>query len=137
MNESQANPSLDPTSPFSEVNPSKAAADDIRQAADSAGATAKNIASDANAKAQQLKQSAVEKAQKLREFAGSKATDLKANAGVKAQKLKEVAGQQVQQGKVKAREVHTTAEDYIRENPTKSVLTALGVGVVLGIIIRR
>jgi YD repeat-containing protein len=29
------------------------------------------------------------------------------------------------------------AEDYVRENPTKAVFTALGIGFVLGLIFRR
>jgi len=79
----------------------------------------------------------VDKAQQFREFAGNKAHDIKENAGVKAQQFKQVAGEQVQHGRVKAREAHESAEEYIRQNPTKSVLTALGVGFVLGLIIRR
>ena len=29
------------------------------------------------------------------------------------------------------------AEDYVRENPTKAVFTALGIGFVLGLVLRR
>jgi len=29
------------------------------------------------------------------------------------------------------------AEQYVRENPTKAVVTALGIGFVLGMIFRR
>jgi len=29
------------------------------------------------------------------------------------------------------------ADDYVRENPTKAVFTALGIGFVLGLIFRR
>ncbi len=134
MEETYANPNINSDSPFSEAPSSQAAADDLRGAA---GDKAKQIAQDANAKAQQLKQSAVEKAQQFRDFAGTKAHDIKETAGVKAQQLKQAAGEQVQHGRVKAREAHASAEEYIRQNPTKSVLTALGVGFVLGIIVRR
>lgn len=134
MEETYADPNFTSDSPFSETPASQAAANDLRSAA---GDKAQQITKDASAKAQQLKQGAVEKAQQFREFAGTKAHDIKENAGVKAQQFKQVAGEQVQQGRVKAREAHATAEEYIRQNPTKSVLTALGAGFVLGLIIRR
>ena len=51
--------------------------------------------------------------------------------------MKQTASNQVKCGQQKARAAHADAEDYIRKNPTKSVLTALGVGVVIGLIIRR
>ncbi len=88
-------------------------------------------------KAQQLKQNAIQKAQQLRELAGTKATDIKDTAKVKAQQIKHVAGDQVQSSKDKAKEFHTEAEIYIRKNPTKSVLTALGAGFLIGLIIRK
>ena len=88
-------------------------------------------------KAKHLKQSAVEKAQQFREFAGTKASDLTQTAKEKAQHMKQTASNQVKCGQQKARAAHADAEDYIRKNPTKSVLTALGVGVVIGLIIRR
>ena len=38
---------------------------------------------------------------------------------------------------MKAKELHVTAEDYIRQNPTKCVLSALGLGFLIGLIVRR
>lgn len=72
------------------------------------------------------KDSAVEKAQNFRSYAGDKAAN-----------IKQEAGEKLKLGKEKARELHITAEDYIRENPTKSVLSAVGVGVIIGLILRR
>ena len=102
----------------------------VRQAADDL----RGAVSDKN---QQFKQNAVEKAQQFREFAGTKATGIKENAKVKAQQFKQVAGEQVQTSKVRAKEIHSETEEYIRENPTKAVLTALGVGFLVGLIIRK
>lgn len=141
MEETYADPNFTSDSPFSESPASQAAAKDLRSAAGNvahaAGDKAKQIAQDATAKAQQLKQTAVDKAQQFREFAGTKAHDIKETAGAKAQQLRQAAGEQMQHGRVKAREAHADAEEYIRQNPTKAVLTALGVGFVLGIIVRR
>ena len=36
-----------------------------------------------------------------------------------------------------ARAAEKAAEDYIRQHPTKCVLGALGVGFLLGLIVRR
>ncbi|MBK1831442.1 DUF883 family protein [Verrucomicrobiaceae bacterium R5-34] len=145
MEETYADPNLTSESPFSETPPSHGAANDLRaaagdkakQIAHEAGDKAKHLANEASVKAQQLKQTAVDKAQQFREYAGTKATGIKDTAGAKAQQFKQVAGEQVQHGRVKARAVHADTEEYIRQNPTKSVLTALGVGFVLGIIVRR
>ncbi len=37
----------------------------------------------------------------------------------------------------RARTFQEDAEQYVRENPTKAVFTALGIGFVLGLIFRR
>ncbi len=34
----------------------------------------------------------------------------------------------------KARDVHKAGEEYVKENPTTSILTALGVGILLGVL---
>lgn len=67
----------------------------------------------------------------------SKAQNFRDLAGERAVNFKEEAGERFKQGAEKARELHLTAEDYVRENPTKTVLGALGVGVIIGLILRR
>ena len=37
----------------------------------------------------------------------------------------------------RVRSFQDDTEQYVRENPTKAVLTALGIGFVLGLIFRR
>ena len=95
------------------------------------------LAHDAGAKAQQIKDSAVNKAGQFRDFAETKAQDIKETASVKTQQLKQAAEEQLQQGQVKAREAHADAEEYVRQHPTKSILTAIGVGFLLGLVVRR
>ncbi len=75
---------------------------------------------------QTLKADAVEKAQNFRSYAGEKAAAIRQEAGVK-----------IKQGAEKAKELHVSAEDYVKENPTKAVLGAVGVGVIIGLILRR
>ena len=123
--------------PIGDPNKSKLAAGDLRAAVANPPSKAKQIAQDASAKAHQFKQAATEKAQQFREFAGAKASDFKETAGAKAQQFKQAASEQVEQGRVKARAAHADAEAYVREHPTKSVLTALGIGIVIGLVIRR
>ena len=72
------------------------------------------------------KADAIHKAQNFRNYAGEKAGSIKQEAGVK-----------IKQGTEKAKELHHVAEDYVRENPTKAVLGALGIGVIVGLIMRR
>lgn len=95
------------------------------------------LASEAGATAQKIKESAVEKAGQIRDYAETKAHTIKETASEKSHHIKQVANEQIQQGQVKAREAHAGAEEYIRQNPTKSVLTALGVGFLVGLIVRK
>ena len=39
--------------------------------------------------------------------------------------------------KYRARSFQDDSKQYVRENPTKAVFTALGIGLVLGLIFRR
>lgn len=137
--------SLDPEAGFTQ-NPSVAqAANDLRAAA---GEKAREFVQTAEVKASALKERAVETAQQFRETATEKATQFKATATEKAtqfkaaatdkaQHLKESANEQWQDTRVKAKEIHVTAEDYIRQNPSKCVLSALGIGFLIGLIVRR
>ncbi len=99
------------------------AANDLRAAA---GEKAREFVHTAESRASALKERAVESAQHFRQ-----------SAAEKSQHLREVATEHWQETRVKAQELHSTAEDYIRQNPTKCVLGALGVGFLIGLITRR
>ena len=99
------------------------AANDLRQAA---GIKSREIAQSAEERAQLLKDSAAQKAQKLRNFAGEKASQ-----------FADVAGEHWEETRVKAREIQSDIEEYVRQHPSKSILVAAGVGFLLGLVVRR
>lgn len=117
------------------------AASDLRAAAgdfaSTTGAQAAKLKDRAVDAAQALKANATEKAEHYKAVATEKADHYKAVATEKAQKAKETAQHQWDETRVKAKEIHVTAEDYIRQNPTKAVLGALGVGFLIGLIARN
>ena len=149
--------------PAGETPSVSAAAGDLRDAANefkqTTGAQAGNIKNKAVDTANALKATATEKADHLKTVASEKAGHYKAVATEKAEHYKAVASEKAQQYKsaateksqhaketaqkqwdetrVKAKEIHVTAEDYIRQNPTKSVLYALGAGFLIGLISRN
>jgi ElaB/YqjD/DUF883 family membrane-anchored ribosome-binding protein len=125
---------LDPEAGFTQTPSISQAANDLRAAATE---KAREFVHAAETKAGELKERAVGSAQQLRETAAERATAFKAVATEKAQHLKETAACQWEDTRVKARELHVTTEDYIRQNPTKCVLGALGVGFLIGLIARR
>ena len=130
--------SLDPEAGFTpspSTSPSiSQAASDLRNAATE---KAREFVHTAENKATAIKERAVESAQQFKETAAEKAAALKAAAAERAQHLRETANEQWLDTRVKARELHVTAEDYIRQNPTKCVLSALGLGFLIGLIVRR
>lgn len=125
---------LEPEAGFTPSPSIAQAASDLRAAA---GEKAREFVQSAEAKAAALKERAIEAGQHLRENASEKAAALKHAASEKAQQFKESASEQWQDTRVKAKELQITAEDYIRQNPTKCVLSALGLGFVIGLIVRR
>ena len=87
--------------------------------------------------ANDLRAAAGEKAREFVHAAETKATELKERASDKAHHIRDSATDQWQDTRVKARELQVTAEDYIRQNPTKCVISALGLGFLIGLIVRR
>ena len=110
------------------------AAHDLRVAA---GESAKQVAHSAEERARQLKEAASKKAQQFRDYAEEKAESVREVAGEKVDQFKNVAGEQWDDTRVRAREVHGQVEEYVRQNPTKAVLAAGGLGVLLGLLMRR
>jgi ElaB/YqjD/DUF883 family membrane-anchored ribosome-binding protein len=88
------------------------------------------------------------KLQSSKEHARKAAEDLKSAAGALAGEYRGKAEQAWGEARGKAEEAwgdardrvrtfQEDAEQYVRENPTKAVFTALGIGFVLGLIFRR
>ena len=89
-----------------------------------------------------------DKLQSSKDHARKAAEDLKSAAGAFAEEFRGKAEQAWGDARGKAeqawgdatsrvRTFQEDAEDYVRENPTKAVFTALGIGFVLGLIFRR
>lgn len=76
-------------------------------------------------------------AEDLRSAAGVMAEDLKSAAGAMAEEYRGKAEQAWDDARERARTLQEDGEQYVRENPTKAVFTALGIGFVLGLIFRR
>jgi ElaB/YqjD/DUF883 family membrane-anchored ribosome-binding protein len=91
----------------------------------------------ASTKFESGKSHAIHAAEDLRAAAEAKAQELRAAAEAKAQEYRGKAEQVYGEARVKARTFREDGEQYIRENPTRAVFTALGVGFLLGLIFRR
>ena len=91
---------------------------------------------------------AQDKLHSSKEHARRAAEDLKSAAGALAGEYRGKAEQAWGDARGKAEEAwgdardrvrtfQEDAEQYVRENPTKAIFTALGIGFVLGLIFRR
>ena len=95
------------------------------------------VTNDASHKFESGKTHAKHAAEDLRAAAEAKAQELRATAQVKADELRGKAEQAYGEYRDRARTLREDGEQYVRENPTRAVLTALGVGFVFGMIFRR
>ena len=88
------------------------------------------------------------KLQSSKEHARKAAEDLKSAAGAFAEEYRgkaeqawgEARGKAEQawgDARSRARTFQEDAEQYVRENPTRAIFTALGIGFVLGLVFRR
>jgi len=65
------------------------------------------------------------------------AEDFKSVAGAVAGEYRGKAEDYWNDASQRVRSFQGDAEEYVRENPTKAIFTALGVGFVMGLIFRR
>ena len=78
-----------------------------------------------------------EKGEQLRSAAKEQVEHLRENAEEYYEQGRQMAGEYYDQGRQKAMEWSEEVENYVREQPMKSVLIAAGVGLVLGFLWRR
>ena len=78
-----------------------------------------------------------EKAEQGVKHARETAEDLRSAAGAMADEYRERGKEVLDEAIHRVRSFQDDSKQYVRENPTKAVLAALGVGLVLGLISRR
>jgi ElaB/YqjD/DUF883 family membrane-anchored ribosome-binding protein len=80
---------------------------------------------------------AKEKAERGGTHARKAAEDLGSAAGAMADEYRERWKEVLDDALHRVRSFQDDSKQYVRENPTKAVFTALGVGLLLGLIFRR
>ena len=80
-----------------------------------------------------LKDAAGAKIENIRQAAGQKADEFRGAAQGKVEELRGAAEKATSQ----AKSWQAEGEVYVRENPTKAVLVALGVGFLLGFFLQK
>ncbi|CAN5138702.1 hypothetical protein BH23VER1_BH23VER1_18860 [soil metagenome] len=76
-------------------------------------------------------------AEELRDAAGAKAAQFRDAATARANEFRNTAEQRWDEARHRAEDWRTDGEAYVRENPAKAVLYALGAGFILGLIFRK
>ncbi len=80
---------------------------------------------------------AEDKAQSGASHARRAAEDMRSAAGAVADEYRGRAEEVWNDASARVRSFQDDSEQYVRDNPTKAVFTALGIGFVLGLIFRR
>ena len=99
--------------------------------------TSEVVSNEAASKLESGKSHAKQAAEDLRSAAEIKAQELRQAAEIKAQELRGRAETAYSDARTRAMSMREEGEQYVRENPMKAVLTALGVGFLVGIIFRK
>ena len=92
---------------------------------------------DAQNKLQSSKEHARKAAENLKSAAGAFAEEYRGKAEQAWGEARGKAEQAWGDATTRMRTFQEDAEEYVRENPTKAIFTALGIGFVLGLIFRR
>lgn len=87
--------------------------------------------------AEELRTAASQKAHELRAAAEQRATQFKSVATERAGEFRDYADQAFSEAKERYADLRTEGEKFVREKPMQAVLTAFGVGLFVGLILRR
>lgn len=86
--------------------------------------------------AEELRSAATQKADEFKDVARERADHFKEVATEKVDEARGYAEQRYNDARTMADDYRDEGERYVRENPAKSVLIALGIGFVIGRILR-
>jgi ElaB/YqjD/DUF883 family membrane-anchored ribosome-binding protein len=112
-------------------------ADPFQAAKASALKAAEELRSAAAQKANELRSAAESRAQQIKATAGQKAAELKSEFQGKTEDIRAYADEALGHAKQRCESLMTEAENLAREKPRQALLTAFGVGVIVGLILRR
>ena len=84
-----------------------------------------------------IKEAAKAKVEDFRQAAGQKADELGEAAQSKAQELRGTAESAWSDASSQVKSWQAEGEAFVRDNPSKAVLIALGVGLLLGSLLRK
>jgi ElaB/YqjD/DUF883 family membrane-anchored ribosome-binding protein len=87
--------------------------------------------------AEQLRSAASSTVQQFRTVAGEQTGTMRAAAETQADQIREAAEQQWTQARTQVEDWQQDLEDYVRANPTKSILATFGLGLVVGMLLRK
>lgn len=110
-----------------------ASADPFQAAKASALKAAEELRHAAAQKAAEFRNAAEARVQQVRESAGQAASELKDKAG----EIRDYADETWQEARARVADLRVEAEKFAREKPVQALLTAFGVGFVVGLIFRR
>jgi ElaB/YqjD/DUF883 family membrane-anchored ribosome-binding protein len=87
--------------------------------------------------AEELRSTATAKAQELRQAAEARAANLRQAAQQGAGEFREYADQAFTDARDRYADLRVEGEKFVREKPIQAVATAFGVGLFIGLILRR
>ncbi|MFO1485227.1 MAG: hypothetical protein U1F71_17840 [Verrucomicrobiaceae bacterium] len=87
--------------------------------------------------AEELRNAAAQKATELRNAAEARAQQFRASAEEKAGEFRHYADQTIHDARERYADLRAEAEKFAREKPLQALLTAFGIGFVIGSILRR
>ena len=87
--------------------------------------------------AEELRTAAATKAQDIRVAAEQRASQFKSAAEQHASEFRDYADQAFTDARDRYSDLRTEGEKYVREKPMQAVLAAFGVGLFVGLILRR
>jgi ElaB/YqjD/DUF883 family membrane-anchored ribosome-binding protein len=119
-----------------ETTENSTAGDNLEASRAHAVQAAEELKAAASRKAEELKESAKEQAARLRERAGETAQNFKETAGDNVNQFRDYADENWSDVKVRLDDYKEEGERYIRQNPSKAVLMAVGIGFIIGRIFR-
>lgn len=98
--------------------------------------TAEELKTAASQKIHELRDEALERSHRLKDIAAQRAEELRRQATETGDHLRDAAGESWDQAQTQFDDLRQEGERYVKQNPAKAVLIALGLGFVIGRILR-